>query len=272
MKKKKLKVKKVKWGDKTWWILKSPKIFNYKEIGEIIGFEETVVGRTLENILYDFTQKYSDISLKLQFKVVSVNSGNHSAETIFFGHQYTNDFIRSLVGRGNSKIQTIKNVKTKDGYLFRVTGICTTIQRARSSQIDLIRKIMDEVISEFASLYNHEKFIKAMISKEIDNQIQRVAKTIYPLSNSVIVKSKLVSIPEGGEDKEVPDDQFDIVEVDIKRSRKSEMKRSERINVKKLWQPKTRRQPTKTVEEPTTIKEPETTEEPSKELDESNTE
>ena len=220
----------------------------------------------MENILYDFTKKYSDISLKLQFKVGSVNSGNHSAETIFFGHQYTNDFIRSLVGRGNSKIQTIINVTTKDGYLIRVTGICTTIKRARSSQIDLIRKIMDEVIREFALLYNHEKFIKAMISKEIDHQIQRVAKTIYPLSNSVISKSKLVSIPEGGEDKEVPDDEFDIIEVDVKRSRKSEIKRTERINVKKLWRPKTRPQPAKTVEEP------DLKEETSEESDESNTE
>ena len=265
-KKKKLKVKKVSFKDKDWWIVQSPKIFNYKEIGEIIGLEENIVGRIMENILYDFTKKYSDISLKLQFKVVSVNSGNHSAETIFFGHQYTNDFIRSLVGRGNSKIQTIINVTTKDGYIIRVTGICTTIKRARSSQIDLIRKIMDEVIREFALLYNHEKFIKAMISKEIDHQIQRVAKTIYPLSNSVISKSKLVSIPEGGEDKEVPDDEFDIIEVDVKRSRKSEIKRTERINVKKLWRPKTRPQPAKTVEEP------DLKEEPSEESDESNTE
>ena len=57
-KKKKLKVKKVSFKDKDWWMLIAPKIFNYKEIGEIIGFEENIVGRTLENILYDFTQKY----------------------------------------------------------------------------------------------------------------------------------------------------------------------------------------------------------------------
>ena len=114
---------------------------------------------------------------------------------------------------------------------------------------------MDEVLREFASLYNHEKFIKAMISRELDNQIQRVAKTIYPLSNSVLIKSKLVSIPEGGEDKVVPDDQFDIVEVDVKRSRKSEIKRTERINVKKLWQPKKAPQPSNKTTKPTSSEE-----------------
>lgn len=248
--KKKLKVKKVKWADKKWITCVAPRSFNNKEIGDIIGLEDTIFGRTVENLLYDFTGKYSDISLKLIFKVSDVNFENGKADTIFFGHQYTSDYIRSLIGRGSSKIQTIKNLTTKDGYLFRVTGICTTIKRALSSQIILIRKIMDEVLTEFASLYNHEKFIKAMISGELDNQIQRVAKTIYPLSNSVIVKSKLVSIPEGGEDKVVPDDQFDIVEVDVKRSRKSEIKRTERINVKKLWKPKKAPQPSKETTEP----------------------
>ncbi|MFW9989896.1 MAG: 30S ribosomal protein S3ae [Candidatus Odinarchaeota archaeon] len=236
--KKKPKVKKVKWGDKKWIKIFAPKIFNNKEIGEIIGLEDTIIGRTVETLLYDFTGKYSDISLKLLFKITNANFEAGRAETIFVSHQYTSDYIRSLIGRGSSKIQIIKNLTTKDGYIFRVTGICTTIKRARSSQIDLIRKIMDEVLREFASLYNHEKFIKAMISRELDNQIQRVAKTIYPLSNSVLIKSKLISIPEGGEDKEVPDEQFDIIEVDVKRSRKSEIRRSERINVKKLWHPK----------------------------------
>ena len=242
-KKKKPKIKKIKWADKKWITCVAPRSFNNKEIGEIIGLEDTIIGRTIENLLYDFTGKYSDISLKLIFKVNNVNFENQRAETIFFGHEYTSDYIRSLIGRGSSKIQTIQNLTTKDGYLFRVTGICTTIKRARSSQIDLIRKIMDEVLREFASLYNHEKFIKAMISRELDNQIQRVAKTIYPLSNSVLIKSKLISVPEGGEDKVVPDDQFDIVEVEVKRSRKSEIKRSERINVKKLWHPKSTSQP-----------------------------
>ncbi|MEE9379107.1 MAG: hypothetical protein V3V33_13840 [Candidatus Lokiarchaeia archaeon] len=270
--KKKPKVKKVKWADKKWITCVAPRSFNNNEIGEIIGLEDTIDGRIVENLLYDFTGKYSDISLKLIFKVNNVNFKNGRADTIFFGHQYTSDYIRSLIGRGNSKIQTIKNLTTKDGYIFRVTGICTTIKRARSSQIDLIRKIMDEVLHEFASSYNHEKFIKAMISQELDNQIQRVAKTIYPLSNSVIIKSKLVSIPEGGEDKEVPDDQFEIVEVDIKRSRKSEIKRSERINVKKLWQPKRAPKPSNKTRVPTSSEEKSSEEKPSEESEETKTE
>lgn len=236
--KKKAKVKKVSFKDKSWFQIVTPKIFNYKPIGEVLGVEDNLIGRTIETLLFDFTQKYTDISLKLKFQVTDVNQEAKKCNTVFTGHEYTNDFIRSLIGRGSSKIQTILNLTTKDGFIYRITTICTTLKRARSSQIILIRKIMREILQEFARSINHEKFIAGVIYGEFQNQIQRVAKTIYPLSSCVIVKSKLISIPEGGEDTVIPDDQFEIVEVDVKRSRKSEIRRSERINVKKLAQSK----------------------------------
>lgn len=237
--KKKPSLKKVSFKDKSWYQIITPKIFNFKPIGEILGFEDNVMGRTIETLLFDFTGKYSDISLKLKFQVSDVNNEAKKCNAIFIGHQYTNDFIRSLVGRGSSKVQTILNLTTKDGYIFRLTTICTTLKRARNSQIVLIRKIMREILWEFAKSLDHEKFIAGVIYGEFKNQIQRVAKTIYPLTNCVVVKSKLLSIPEGGEDKVIPDDQFEIIEVDVKRSRKSEIRRSERINVKKLTHTRT---------------------------------
>ena len=82
-----------------------------------------------------------------------------------------------------------------------------------------------------------------MIFGEFQNQIARVAKTLYPLSSSTVVKSKLISYPEGVEDKEVVSKDFEIVEVDVKRTRKSEIKRTERINVKKLAYTKTTASP-----------------------------
>jgi small subunit ribosomal protein S3Ae len=238
VRKKKPKTKRVTFKDKHWYSVLTPKSFNFKPIGEVLGLEDTLLGRTVETLLYDFTRKYHDINLKLRFRIIDINEEAKKCNSIFIGHQYTNDFIRSLIGRGSTKIQTILNLTTKDNYIFRVTMLCTTIKRARSSQQILIRKIMNEIIREFAKSLNHEKFIAGMIYGEFQNQIMRVAKTIYPLSNSVVIKSKLISIPEGGEDKEVPDDEFEIVEVEVPRSRKSEIKRSERINVKKLTQSK----------------------------------
>ena len=237
--KKKAKIKKVSFKDKDWYEIITPKIFKFKPIGEILGLDNTVLGRTVEALLFDFTDDFNDINLKLRFKVINVNTETKKCETMFLGHQYTNDFVRSLVGRGATKIQTIQNLTTKDGFMFRVTTICNTIKRARNSQQILIRKIMRDILKEFAKSLNHEKFIIGMIYGEFQNQIARVAKSIYPLSSSKLIKSILISSPEGIKDKDVsPDEQFEIVEVDVKRSRKSEIKRTERINVKKFVQKK----------------------------------
>ncbi|MFX0076537.1 MAG: hypothetical protein ACFE96_13930 [Candidatus Hermodarchaeota archaeon] len=239
-KKKGPKLRRVSFKDKDWYTVISPKSFNFKPIGEIIGVENNVIGRTIETLLYDFTNRYEDISLKLKFRVVQTNPESKQAQSIFIGHSYTNDYVRSLIGRGSSKIQTIINLTTKDSYVFRLTIICTTIKRARSSQQIVIRKIMREILKEFAKTLNHEKFITGMIYSEFANQILRIAKTIYPLSNCSIIKCKLINIPEGGEDKVyiTQDETFEVVEVDVKRSRKSEIKRTERINVKKLTRSK----------------------------------
>ena len=241
-KKRKPKIRKVDFRAKNWYSIIAPKSFDYKEIGEIFGVDNNVIGRTIEALLYDFTNNYRDISLKLKFKIVDVNSEAKKCNSVFLGHEFTNDFVRSLIGRGSTKIAIILNLTTKDKYIFRLTMVCTTIQRARNSQQAIIRKIMLEILKEFANSLNHEKFITGMIYGEIQNQIQRIAKTIYPLSNSTIIKSKLISIPEGGGDKEfVPkNEEFEIIEVDVKRSRKSDIKRTERINVKKFTQNKNR--------------------------------
>ncbi len=239
--KKKTIVKKVSYKDKSWYDIIAPKSFNFKSIGQIIGLEKNLSGRTIEALLFDFTNNYNDISLKLKFKIVNVNDEAKKCDTIFIGHAYTNDYIRSLIGRGSTKISIIQNLKTKDGFTFRVTTICITIKRARNSQQIIIRKIMADILKEFTKSLNHEKFINGMIYREFQHQISRVAKTIYPLSSSTIVKSKLISFPEGVEDKEVDDKEFDIIEIDVKRSRKSEIKRTERINVKKFTQNKSSR-------------------------------
>jgi hypothetical protein len=101
---------------------------------------------------------------------------------------------------------------------------------------------MREILKELANSLNHEKFISGIVYGEFQNQIQRIAKTIYPLSSCTIIKSKLLFVPEGGEDREfVPqEEKYEIVEVDVQRTRKSDIKRTERINVKKFAQEKTK--------------------------------
>lgn len=222
------------WKSKDWFDVYAPKSFKNQYIGKIAGNNsDFILGRIVETLLYDFTGDFKDITTVLRFKVIKIE-GNR-CETYLAGHKMTRDFVRSLIRKGVSKIQMIDNYSTADKYIYRVTSVCTTIKKAKSSQIITIRKIMDDILKTFANDLNHEKFIRGMIYGEFSNQLKRVGKSIYPLFEAIILKSKLVSSPSL-EDHEAPpkEEEFEIVEPEIRRTVKSQIARAKRVNVQKL--------------------------------------
>jgi len=228
------------WREKTWYDVYAPKSFKNQYIGKIVGKNpDFILNRTIETLLYDFTGDFHDITTVLRFRVIKVE-GN-SCETYLVGHQLTKDFIRSLIRKGVSKVQMINNYKTVDNYIYRITSACTTIKKARSSQIVTIRRIIDDILNSFARDLKHEKFIRGMIYGEFSHQMKRVAKTIFPLFEAVIIKSKLISSPSL-EDQEAPpkEEDFEIVEPEIRRTVKSQIARAKRVNVQKLTYKKQR--------------------------------
>ncbi len=223
-----------KWKSKEWFDVYAPKSFKNQFIGKIAGDNpNSISDRTIETLLYDFTGDFKDITTVLRFKVIKVE-GNR-CETYLIGHKMTKDYVRSLIRKGVSKIQLINNYTTADKYIYRITSVCTTINKAKSSQIITIRKIMDDIMKTFADDLKHEKFIRGMIYGEFSNQLKRVGKTIYPLFEAIILKSKLISSPSL-EDQEAPpkEEEFEIVEPEIKRTVKSQIARAKRVNVQKL--------------------------------------
>lgn len=222
------------WKEKIWYDVYAPTSFNNQYIGKIVGKNPIFVeGRTVETLLYDFTGDFKDISTVLRFKIIKVEG--ERCDTYLVGHNMTKDYIRSLIRKDISKVQIISNYKTIDNFIFRLTSVCTTIGKARSSQIVTIRRLMDEILKSFAQDLKHEKFVRGMIYGEFSHQIKRVAKTIYPLFEAIIIKSKLISAPELA-DMEAPpqEEEFEIVEPEVKRTVKSQIARSKRVNVQKL--------------------------------------
>mgnify|MGYP001119615539 CR=1 FL=1 len=150
------------WREKEWYDVYAPKSFKNQYIGKIAGKNpDFILNRTIGTLLYDFTRDFNDITTILRFKVIKVE-GNR-CETYLVGHHLTKDFVRSLIRKGVSKIQMINNYKTSDNFTYRITSICTTIKKARSSQILIIRKIMDDILNTFARDLKHEKFIRGLI-------------------------------------------------------------------------------------------------------------
>lgn len=195
------------WKLKNWYEVYAPKSFKESFIGQIpSGNTENLIGRTVETLLYDITNNFKDSHIKLSFKVTNVTG--QKCETRFIGHELTRDFIRALIHRGSSRVDGIFNYKTADGFIYRVSTFCVTRRRAKGSQKIAIRKIIYQVLNEFAKSSKHGKFVRGIIYGKYAENIAKIVKTIYPLRECQIRKTKLVSFPADAVEEDYVEDEI----------------------------------------------------------------
>ncbi|MHA1819713.1 MAG: 30S ribosomal protein S3ae [Promethearchaeota archaeon] len=189
------------WKLKKWYSVYAPKSFKEQFIGEIPSANpENLKGRVVETLLYNFTNDFRHSHIKLRFKVTDVI--NDRCQTMFVGHDFTRDYIISKIHRGSSRIDGIFNFKTADGFVYRVSTFTVTVRRAKDTQKKAIRKIIYEVLSKYAESSKHGKFIRGIVYGNFAENIAKIAKTIYPLRECQVRKTKLISFPEGATDED----------------------------------------------------------------------
>lgn len=180
-----------KWRNKTWYMVTSPPYFGNTELGSVPAAEtENLIGRTVDSTLYDITGDFSHQYLKMYFQINEVDG--KTAHTIFKGHEYSKDYLRSLVRRRTTKVDGLFNVVTKDGYNMRVAISAFTLSRVKTSQEKSIRAIMTRIIKEKAAVLTMDQFAQEMVLGKIASDIYNDAKKIAPLRHVGIRKSKLM--------------------------------------------------------------------------------
>ncbi|MFX1319040.1 MAG: 30S ribosomal protein S3ae [Promethearchaeota archaeon] len=183
-----------KWREKHWYTMVAPSSFGNIEIGDTpSGNAKTLVGRKVETTLYAISGDFNQIHIKLYFQINEVKGDK--AYTHFSGHDFSRDYLRSLVRRGSSRIDGIFDVTTKDGYQIRIYAIAFPVRRAKATQQSAIREVMEKVITKRAKRLNFDAFIQECVLGKIGSDIYNKAKTIFPLRKSEIRKSKLLTQP-----------------------------------------------------------------------------
>jgi len=182
------------WREKRWYMMVAPSSFGNIEIGETpAGSAKSLIGRTVETTLYAISGDFNQIHIKLYFQIDEVKG--EKAYTHFAGHDFTRDYLRSLVRRGSSRIDSIFNVTTKDGYNMRICSIAFPLRRAKTTQQSAIRKIMQEIVTKRAKKLSLDSFIQECVLGKIGSDIYNKAKTVFPLRKCEIRKSKLIEGP-----------------------------------------------------------------------------
>ena len=196
------RIRAIKRKRKYYLTVQAPEILGGMTLNEIVATsKEGVIGRTYETLLADITGDINHQFKKIRFKIVKVEDS--IAKTIYFGHEYFREYEKSLIMRGTSYVEAIKDVVTKDGYKYRIRVGVYTIKRINNSRKKAIRRLVFSLLDKWASRSDNETFIKDMIFGKIDEEIKKVARKVYPIREGTgIMKVKLISIPEVIEQKQ----------------------------------------------------------------------
>lgn len=183
-----------KWRTKEWYSVYTPDYFGEQNVAGIpVEEPKKLIGRVVETTLYDITNDFSHQSIKLYFLVVAINGDR--AETILKSHEYSTDYLRSLVRRGSTRIDGIFTANTIDKYLTRVYIVGFSHGRVNGSQEHGIRQVMGKIVAEKASKLTYSQLCHEMVLGKMGSDVYNEAKKVCPLRHIGVRKSKLLSMP-----------------------------------------------------------------------------
>ena len=181
-----------KWREKRWITVNAPDSFNNVPIAYVpITDDENASGRVIEITLFDILKgDPSQHQYKLYFQINKIDGEN--ASTIFKRFEYSKEFLRSLVRRGSSKINFIIDIKTKDGYVFRVKVIALTHRPLNTSRKHALRIIARDVINKTVPEMTIDQFVQATCYSKINSDIMAAFKRVIKVRHVGLEKVKLI--------------------------------------------------------------------------------
>jgi len=188
------KAVKDKWRRKEWYDIILPRYFGETKVGETPAEEGALLnGRVFETTLAQITGDFSQEYIKMYFQVTSVE--DHKAATVFKGHEYLRDYLRSLVRRRSTKIDGIYRVVTTDGYKVKIIVTAMTQVRIKTSQEYKIRAIMKAIVDEKAKTLTFDQIAHEMVLGKLASDIYSQAKNVTALRHVGVRKSELITTP-----------------------------------------------------------------------------
>ena len=185
-----------KWREKKWVTVLAPPAFNSVPIAYIpITDGESAIGRVVEVTLFDIVKgDPSQHQFKLYFQISKVEG--ETATSIFKRYEYAKEFLRSLVRRGSSLINFIGDVRTKDGYLFRIKIIALTHKKLNTSRKHALRLIAKDVMTKTIPEMTIDQFIQATAFGKINSDVMAAVKKVIHVRHIGIEKAKLIRTAE----------------------------------------------------------------------------
>ena len=182
------------WKAKSWFKVYAPEFLGKQLIGEVVSSDpENIPGRILTVSLGELTQDYSKQSTRASFKISEV--AGDAAYTTFHGHEMAKEFIRAMMKRRTTRIDsTITVIPAGSDKQVQVTISGFTISHARLAQAQEIRATMVKIVEDFAKENDFGGFVNAMLKGDISKKMFEVCKPIFPVRRLEVIKSEITAI------------------------------------------------------------------------------
>lgn len=197
---------------KEWYTVRAPNMFTKstvcmtpvtKSIGQR-NCLDFLRGRIFEVSLGDLKDKAEDDAFR-KFSLRVEDIQGKACLTNFFGMSITRDKFVSIIRKWYSLIEAFTDVKTVDGYTLRIFVIGFTKRRpnqtsktcyAQAGQIRAIRKKMIEVINRETANLELKDIVNKLVVEVIGKEIEKSCQGIFPLTNVLVRKVKVVHSPK----------------------------------------------------------------------------
>ncbi|MCL5068475.1 MAG: 30S ribosomal protein S3ae [Thaumarchaeota archaeon] len=182
-----------KWREKRWVTVLASPGFERAQIAYVpVTSNELAIGRVIETTLFDITKQdpQQNMLIKLHFQIAGIDGS--IANTVLKGEEYSREYLRSLVRRGASMVNFIRDYKTKDGAIVRVYVVAFTIGRINSSRKHEIRLVADKIIGERSTALSYEQFAQEAVNQSLAREMYDNCKEIAKIRHMGVRKIKLI--------------------------------------------------------------------------------
>jgi len=183
-----------KWREKLWVNAIAPDIFNNRSLAHIpITSDKKAIGRVISTTLFDLIQgDHQNYSVKLSFQIQEIT--DNKALTMLKGHEYSREYLRSLVRRGSSFVSLIKDYVTTDGYKVRIYFIGFGQGRINASKKHAIRGMVDNILESKSTSQTYDELTQDIIFEKLSSEISKEIQKIVHFRKVAIRKFKLLKV------------------------------------------------------------------------------
>lgn len=130
----------------------------------------------------------------------------------FYGLGLTRDKLCSMIKKWVTLVEAHVDIKTTDGFVFRVFAMATTKKGhikstayAQSSRTRRLRAKMQEIMRDVLGEQNTKEFVARLLIDKLGDAFKKPLDHIYPIEDACVRKVKLIKKPLNEDQRRITD-------------------------------------------------------------------